>query len=188
MSGQIVGYQRVSTIDQNVARQLDGVTVGKMFTDHASGKDTKRPQLRACLNYLREGDELVVHSMDRLARSTADLLTTVKSLTDRGVTVRFLGPTAMTFGDTSNPCDELMLTLLGAVAQFERSMILERQREGIAIAKSKGKYKGRKPALTPEQVTEVAERLGRRESATALAREFGVSRATIYNVRARSTA
>ena len=183
-AGQTVGYVRVSTTDQNTARQLDGVTVDKVFTDHASGKDTNRPELTACLEYVRDGDELVVHSMDRLARSLVDLRRTVDGLTARGVRVRFVKE-SLTFGDTNDPCAVLMLSVMGAVAEFERSLTLERQREGIAIAKREGRYTGRKVALSPAQAREVTARLAGGESAAALAREFGVSRATVYNTRHR---
>lgn len=187
MSGAIVGYVRVSTVDQNTERQLDGIHVDEMFTDHASGKDTKRPALDECLRFLRKGDELVVHSMDRLSRSVVDMLSTVEKLTGRGVRVRFVKEN-LTFGDTTNACNDLMLSIMAAVAQFERSMMLERQREGIAIAKAKGVYKGRKPALSDVQAAEVVARLAAGESATELAREFGVSRATVYNARERKGA
>ncbi|MDV3124676.1 recombinase family protein [Mycobacterium sp. 21AC1] len=183
-NGQTVGYVRVSTADQNTARQLDGIQLDRVFTDHASGKDINRPELKAALDYVREGDTLVVHSMDRLSRSTVDMLSTVQGLAARGVQVRFVKE-ALTFGDTANPCNELMLTIMAAVAQFERSLILERQREGIAIAKAAGKYTGRKPSLTTDQAEAVATRLDGGESATTLAREYGISRATVYNTRDR---
>lgn len=185
--GQTVGYVRVSTADQNTERQLDGIQLDKVFTDHASGKDTNRPQMQAMLAHVREGDELVVHSMDRLARSLVDLRRTVDDLTGRGVTVRFVKE-GLTFGDTNDPCAVLMLSVMGAVAEFERSLLLERQREGIAVAKGKGVYKGRVPSLTEEQAEAVAQRLTEGESASALAREFGVSRATVYNTRDRAAA
>lgn len=184
--GQIVGYLRVSTIDQNTDRQLDGFHLDKIFTDKASAKDTNRPQLQQCLAYVRDGDTLVVHSMDRLARSLVDLRRTVDDLTARGVRVQFVKE-SLTFGGDDDPCAVLMLSVMGAVAEFERSMILERQREGIAIAKAKGVYKGRVPSLTEDQATEVADRLASGESAAALAREYGVSRATVYNSRQRVT-
>ena len=183
--GQTIGYQRVSTTEQNTARQLDGLEFDKVFTDHASGKDTNRPQLTACLEYLREGDELVVHSMDRLARSLVDLRRIVDNLTDRGVSVRFVKESMTFTRDESDPCSVLMLSVMGAVAEFERSLILERQREGIAVAKAAGKYKGRKAALSDAQARQVADRLAEGESATALATEYGVSRATVYNTRQR---
>jgi DNA invertase Pin-like site-specific DNA recombinase len=178
--GQTVGYVRVSTADQNTDRQLDGLQVDKVFTDHASGKDTNRPQFQAMRAHVREGDEVVVHSMDRLARSLVDLRRTVDELTGEGVRVRFVKE-GLTFGDTNDPCAMLMLSVMGAVAEFERALLLERQREGIAVAKAKGVYKGRRPVLTHEQSDEVKRRLAAGESAAALSREYEVSRATIYN-------
>ncbi|BBZ64510.1 recombinase family protein [Mycolicibacterium monacense] len=183
--GQTVGYVRVSTVDQNTDRQLDGLELDKVFTDRASGKDTNRPEMQACLKYLRDGDQLVVHSMDRLARSLVDLRRTVDELTGRGVTIRFVKEGLTFTRDTNDPCAVLMLSVMGAVAEFERSLLLERQREGIAIAKTKGVYKGRVPSLTDDQAQLVATRLAEGESASALAREFGVSRATVYNTRNR---
>lgn len=185
MTGQQVGYIRVSSVDQNTDRQLDGIALDKVFTDHVSGKNTDRPELRACLEYVREGDTLNIHSMDRLARNLEDLMRTVREQTDRGVMVRFVKEN-LTFTGDDSPMSRLLLSMLGAVAEFERSMIRERQREGIEIAKSKGVYKGRKPALTDEQTAVVLERLASGESPVDLAREFGVSRATVYNVRARA--
>jgi DNA invertase Pin-like site-specific DNA recombinase len=178
--GQTVGYLRVSTADQNTDRQLDGLQLDKVFTDHASGKDTNRPQFQAMRAHVREGDEVVVHSMDRLARSLVDLRRTVDEFTAEGVRVRVVKE-GLTFGDTDDPCATLMLSVMGAVAEFERALLLERQREGIAIAKSKGVYKGRKPSLSAEQSDEVKRRLAAGESAAALSREYDVSRATIYN-------
>ncbi|QBJ96799.1 recombinase family protein [Rhodococcus sp. ABRD24] len=183
-----VGYQRVSTADQNTARQLDGIEIDKMFTDHASGKDTNRPQFQACLEYVREGDELVVHSMDRLARSLVDLRRVVDELTDRGVSIRFVKEGLTFTRDESDACSVLMLSVMGAVAEFERSLLLERQREGIAVAKREGKYKGRAFALSAEQAAEMTRRLSAGESAAALAREYGVSRATVYNTAQRAQA
>lgn len=181
--GQRVGYQRVSTIDQNTGRQLDGVEVDKVFIDRASGKDTERPQLAACLEYLREGDTLVVHSMDRLARNLEDLRRLVRELTRQGVKVEFVKENLTFVGDDS-PMNTLLLSMLGAVAEFERSMILERQREGIALAKAAGKYRGRKAALTGHQADELRARLAAGESVTALAKDFGISRQTVYNYAA----
>ena len=182
--GQRIGYQRVSTVDQNTDRQLDGVELDKVFTDKASGKDTNRPELARALDYVRDGDTLVVHSMDRLARSLVDLRRTVDELTQRGVRVRFVKENLTFSSDESDPCAVLMLSVMGAVAEFERSMILERQREGIALAKAAGKYKGRKAALTDDQADELRARLVAGESVTSLAKEFGVSRQTVYNYAA----
>jgi DNA invertase Pin-like site-specific DNA recombinase len=173
-----VGYRRISSVDQNEARQLDGIDLDKTFTDKASGKDTKRPQLQACLEYLREGDELIVHSMDRLARNVEDLLRTVRSLNEKGISVQFMSE-HLTFTGDDSPMASLLLTVLGSVAQFERSLLRERQREGIAIAKRAGVYKGRKPTLTPEQAASLVAR-AHSEKKSALAREFGISRETVY--------
>lgn len=121
------------------------MALDKVFTDHASGKDTNRPQMQTMLAHVREGDELVVHSMDRLARSLVDLRRTVDDLTANGVRVRFVKEGSK-FGDTNDPCAVLMLSVIGAVAEFERSLLLERQREGIAVPKARGVYKGRMPS------------------------------------------
>ena len=177
----VVGYTRVSTIDQNTERQLDGVEADKLYTDKVSGKDTNRPQLTAALDYVREGDVFVVHSMDRLARNLEDLRRIVRELTSNGVTVKFVKE-SLTFTGNDSPMNTMLLSMLGAVAEFERSMILERQREGIAIAKAKGKYKGGKPKLSEEQVNQLKSRRANGESPSALAKEYGVSRATVYNV------
>jgi DNA invertase Pin-like site-specific DNA recombinase len=178
--GQRVGYQRVSTVDQNTERQLDGVGVDKMFTDKASGKDTNRPELARALEYVREGDTVVVHSMDRLARNLEDLRRIVRELTGNGVRVEFVKESLIFTGEDS-AINTLLLSMLGAVAEFERSMILERQREGIALARAAGKYKGRKAALTDQKAQELRVRLAGGESVTSLAKDFGVSRQTVYN-------
>ena len=180
MAGQNVGYIRVSTILQNTARQLDGVVLDKAFEDKASGKNTNRPQLAACLAHLREGDTLYVHSMDRLCRNLEDLRRIVRELTSRGVIVKFQKE-SLSFTGEDSPMSNLLLSMLGAVAEFERSIILERQREGIAIAKVDGKYKGRKPALTIERVKELKLRASTGEKKAVLAREFGISRETVYS-------
>ena len=178
-TGQHIGYRRVSSLDQSSARQLDGMRLSKTFTDQASGKDTNRPQLRAALDYCREGDTLVVHSMDRLARSLVDLRQLVKDLTTRGVGVEFVKENLRFVGEDA-PIAVLLLSLLGAVAEFERALILERQREGIAIAKAAGKYKGRRRALSAAQQGELCRRVALGEPKTVLAREFGISRETVY--------
>lgn len=151
----------------------------KTFTDKASGKDVKRPQLQAALEYLRDGDVLVIHSMDRLARNLDDLRRIVTDLTGRGVQVQFMKEGLLFTGEDS-AMSKLLLSVMGAFAEFERALLKERQREGIAIAKKAGVYKGRKPSLTPERVKELRTRIDGGEKKAALAREFGISRETLY--------
>lgn len=143
MHGQRIGYIRVSTLDQNPDRQLEGVQVSKVFIDKASGKDTQRPQLEALLSYVREGDTLVVHSMDRLARNLDDLRRMVQQLTGRGVRIEFVKE-SLAFTGEDSPMANLLLSVMGAFAEFERALIRERQREGISLAKQRGVYRGRK--------------------------------------------
>lgn len=182
--GETVGYIRVSTADQNPARQLEALAgCDRTFIDRASGKNADRPELAELLRYVRAGDTVRVKSPDRLARSTTDLLALVKQLRDEGAAVEFTDNPEL---NTDTPQGELMLTILAAVAQFERATARERQAEGIALAKAKGKYRGRKPALSSGQAAEAAERLDGGESASALARAYGVSRQTIYNARAKA--
>lgn len=187
MPGKDIGYIRVSTHDQNTARQLDGVHLDKVFEEHASGKNAQRPALQACLEYVRDGDVLHVHSIDRLARNLQDLLSIVTGLKEKGVTVKFRKEKldfAGNDGGKSDAFQELQLHIIAAVAQFERALILERQREGIAIAKKTGRYKnvGRKPALSGGQVNELRTKLEKGTKVAALAREYGVSRQTIYSL------
>jgi len=177
--GKRFGYIRVSSLDQNTARQLEGLDLDKVYTDKASGKDTKRPQLQAVLGHLREGDVLVVHSMDRLARNLVDLRNIVEGLTERDVQVHFIKEN-LTFTGDDTALSKLLLNVMGAVAEFERALSKERQREGIAIAKKAGVYKGRKPSLTPEKATELRARVAAGEKRARLAREFGISRETLY--------
>ena len=179
MHGQRIGYIRVSTLDQNPDRQLEGAQVNKVFSDKASGKDTQRPQLDALLGYIREGDTLVVHSMDRLARNLDDLRRLVQQLTGRGVRIEFIKE-GLTFTGEDSPMANLLLSVMGAFAEFERELIRERQREGIALAKQRGAYRGRKPALNSTETAELRRRVEAREPKAALAREFGISRATLY--------
>jgi DNA invertase Pin-like site-specific DNA recombinase len=177
--GQHVGYLRVSSVDQNEVRQLEGLELDKTFTDKASGKDAKRPQLEHLLSFVREGDTVFCHSMDRLARNLDDLRRIVLGLTERGVHVVFVKET-LTFTGEDSPMSNLLLSVMGAFAQFERELIRERQREGIAIAKREGKYGGRKPSLTTERAVELRQRVSLGGSKAALAREFGISRDTLY--------
>jgi DNA invertase Pin-like site-specific DNA recombinase len=177
--GKRVGYVRVSSQDQSELRQLDGIELNKTFMDKASGKDTSRPQLQACLEYLRDGDVLLVHSMDRLARNLDDLRRIVNDLTHRGIQVQFMKE-QLVFNDEDSAMSKLLLSVMGAFAEFERTLLRERQREGITIAKKKGVYKGRKPSLNPERVQELRARIALGEKKAALAREFGISRETLY--------
>lgn len=179
MNGHQIGYRRVSSIDQNTARQLDGVSLDKVFEDKASGKDTHRPQLQACLEFIRQSDTLHVHSMDRLARNLVDLLALVKGLTAKGVAVEF-HKERLTFTAEANPMQDLQLAVMGAVAEFERSMIRERQREGIAKAKADGKHLGRAKMLSTAQVEEIKSRIKAGETVKALALEFNISRQSLY--------
>jgi DNA invertase Pin-like site-specific DNA recombinase len=185
--GQRVGYVRVSTVDQSTARQLEGVEVDRVFTDKASGKDTDRPQLQACLAFLRDGDTLAVHSMDRLARNLMDLRRMVEELVARGVAVEFVKE-RQTFTGKADPMATLMLSLMGAFAEFERAIIKERQREGIAIAKAAGKFKKeRAKKLTPADVGAIREQAAAGVPKAEIARTYGISRETLYQYL-RSTA
>ena len=179
--GQLVGYIRVSSYDQATDRQLDDMPLDRVFTDKVSGKDTERPQLQALLAYVREGDTIVVHSMDRLARNVDDLRRLVQSQTKRGVRVQFVKENLVFTGEDS-PIADLMLSVLGAVAQFERDLIRERQREGIALAKQCGVYRGRRKSLAPDGVTELCRRAGAGEKKALLAREFGICRRRCTNI------
>ena len=180
MTGKTVGYVRVSSDDQNTARQLDDQKLDKVFTDKVSGKSVDRPGLQQMLEYVREGDTLLVHSIDRLARNLIDMRQLVATLTEKGVTVRFIKESLIFQPGTNNDMNNLMLSMLAAFAEFERSMIRERQREGIAIAKAEGRMKGRPTSLTAKQIESIKERAEKGESKVGLAAEFNVTRTTIY--------
>lgn len=170
-----VGYVRVSSVDQSTERQLDGVALDKVFTEKVSAATTDRPQLQAMLEYVREGDTIVVHSIDRLARSLVDLLKLVEDLTQRGVHIYF-DKEKLEFTGEDSPSQNLMLQMMGAVAQFERAMIKERQREGIAKAKQKGVYKGRTKTVDDDAIrAAVSGGLSFRKAAE----ELGVSLSTV---------
>ena len=178
-----IGYKRVSSVDQNDARQLDGIAVDFALTDKASGKDTARPQLQALMAMdLAPGSVIVVHSMDRLARSVDDLRRLVQHFTGRGMAVEFVTEGRTFTGSTVDPMDNLMLSMLGAFAEFERAMIGERQREGIAKAKERGVYKGRARALTADRAAALrqADKDRGGKNRAELARTFKVSRETLY--------
>ncbi len=174
-----MAYIRVSSLDQNTARQLDGIAVDRTFTDSASGKNTQRPQLDAMVSFVREGDSVTVHSMDRLARNLDDLRRIVHELTAKGVRVQFVKE-QLTFTGDDTAMANLLLSVMGAFAEFERSLILERQREGIALAKQRGAYRGRKRSLSADQMTELRRRAADGVAKTTLAADFAISRETVY--------
>ena len=185
MHGQRIGYTRVSSLDQHLERQLDGVALDRVFADKVSGKDTQRPQLEELLRFAREGDTVIVHSMDRLARNLDDLRSLVSTLTRRGVRVEFIKE-GLTFTGEDTPMATLLLSVMGAFAEFERALIRERQREGIALAKQRGAYRGRKKALSTEQADELRRRVAAGEQKAQVARAFSISRETLYQyMRAR---
>lgn len=179
MHGQRIGYVRVSSFEQNPERQLDGVAVNRMFTDKASGKDTQRPQLKELLAFARDGDTVVVHSMDRLARNLDDLRQLVQQLTRRGIRIEFVKE-GLTFTGEDSPMAQFMLSVMGAFAEFERSLLRERQREGIALARQRGAYRGRKKSLSEEQIADLRRRIAAGDYKAQIARDLGVSRETIY--------
>lgn len=182
VTGQKIGYARVSSKDQNLDRQLAALKkekVFRVFTDTVSGSSTQRPGLDGALNYVRAGDQLIVVSMDRLARSLIDLHRLVDELAERGVSVKFLKE-GQTYSLDSSPVAKLMLGLLGSVAEFERSIIRERQAEGIAKAKARGVYKGRAKVLNEEQVVQAREWVSEGVPKAEVARRFGIGRTTLY--------
>lgn len=182
--GWNVAYKRVSSADQNTERQLEevGVTFDKVFEDKASGKDLARPEFEKMLSALRDGDTVYVHSMDRLARTLADLEKTVREFNAKGVTVRFLKEgLAFEPEKAVSPIATLTLQLLGAFAQFERAMIRERQREGIEAAKKRGNvYKGGERKFTTAQLVEARQRRDAGEAVSKIAESMGFSRQTLY--------
>ena len=175
-----IAYVRVSTVDQNDERQREALAafqIDKWFCEKVSGKDTNRPQLQAMLEFVREGDTVYVHDFSRLARSTADLLNIVDTLAAKGVHLVSRKEAV----DSSTPTGKLMLTMIGAIAEFERANLLERQREGIAIAKTKGKYTGRRPMPLPDNFERVVARWRAGEITAAEAmRQTGLKPNTFY--------
>lgn len=187
MNGQKIGYIRVSTLDQNTARQeaeLANHNLDKLFIDKVSGKNLDRPQLREAMNYLRSGDTLYVHSMDRLARNLLDLRSIVQDLSAKHVKVEFLKENLVFTGEDS-PMSLLLLSVMGAFAEFERSLIRERQREGIAAAKSRGVYAGRKPSLNESMRSDIQSRLDAHVSKTQICKDYGIARQTLYSFLAK---
>ena len=174
-----IGYIRISTTDQNTARQevlMEELGVGQVFIDRMSGKSTDRPELKRMMNFVREGDVVMVESISRFARNTRDLLELVEKLTAKGV--EFVSKKEAI--DTTTPTGKFMLTVFGAVAELEREYILQRQKEGIAIAKANGVYKGRKPIERPELTAVVALWRGGKITATAAMRRLDMKPSTFY--------
>lgn len=180
----LIGYERVSTARQNLERQTVALEVERLFTDHASGKSTARPALLEMLDFARAGDTVRVVSMDRLARSLPDLLALVTALNTNGVRVEFLAERLNFAPGSHKPLDTLMLQLLGAFAEFERRLILERQREGIERAKARGVYKGRARALSPGQLDGARRDVEAGVPLAKVARRLGVARSTLYDALA----
>lgn len=178
----IFNYKRVSTIDQSTERQLLGINADREYIEKVSGKNMDRPQLQAMLLNIRAGDIINVHSMDRLARNTKDLLNIVEEITTKGAKVIFHKENLTFASDKQDPYQKMMMTMLGAVAELERNLILERQREGIAIAKAKGKYKGKQNKLSQEQIAEIQKLYAQRINISTIAKQFQVCRNTVYNV------
>lgn len=177
-NGKNIAYVRVSTLEQNEARQREALqpyNIDKWFIEKASGKDTQRPKLQEMLEYIREDDTVYVEEFSRLGRSTADLLATVKQIEDTGA--KFISLKEKF--DTHTPAGKLQMTMMAAIAEFERSMILERQREGIAIAKREGKYKGRKAVSVPNIGEYYQKYMSRQATKTSIAEELGISRTTL---------
>lgn len=178
--GEQLGYIRVSTAVQNTERQLAEMVLDRIFEDKLSGKDTNRPQLQELLQYARKGDTVHVHELSRLGRNLADLQNLVKQFNDKGVTVVFVHEGLTFTADKNNKMQTLMFQIMGAFAEFERSLILERQREGIAIAKANGAYKGRKQEMTNERIAELKKRIEAGEPKAVIAKSMGISRDTLY--------
>lgn len=173
-----IAYVRVSTVEQNEARQLEGLkkyNIDKWFTEKVSAKDTNRPQLKAMIEFARHDDTIYVHDFSRLARSTKDLLDLVEQLRSKGIHLVSNKENL----DTSTPTGKLMLTMIAAINEFERDNMLERQREGIAEAKKDGKYKGRQEVKRSDIGTHYQRYMNREISKPKLAKELNVSRVTL---------
>jgi DNA invertase Pin-like site-specific DNA recombinase len=178
----IFNYLRVSTILQNTERQLVDVVCDRLYEDKLSGKDTNRPQFQLMMNNLRSGDVINVHSLDRVGRNTKDILEIVQEVKDKGCQIYFHKENLKFDGTKSDLYSDLMLTILAGFSEFERNIILERQREGIAIAKAKGVYKGRKKKLTDEQLEDMKIDFNAGLAKTEIAEKYGVTRAYVYQL------
>lgn len=174
-----IGYIRVSSVGQNTERQLDGMALDRKFTDKCSGSTKDRPQLKRLLEHVREGDAVYVHSIDRMARDLRHLLEIIDFFKDKGVDIHFVKEGLSYTPNQVNPMQDMMLQVMGAVSQFERSLILERQREGIEKAKAKGVYKGRKKSVDRERVAAL---LKQGMNKSEIARTLGIGRVSVYRV------
>lgn len=180
MSGKKIGYIRVSTGDQNPERQLQGMQIDKKFIDYSSAKSRRRPQLALMLEFVREDDILYIHSMDRLARNVKDLRNIVDELIEKKVHVHFLKENLIFDGKESS-MSNLLLSIMGAFAEFELAFIQERQREGIIVAKKNGKYKGRMKSLNNEEIVWLKNQVRTtRKTKVLLAKQLNISRNTLY--------
>ena len=175
-----IGYIRVSTVDQNTARQLNDIALDETYTDKCSGKDKNRPELQSMLKSIRKDDTVHVHDISRMARNTRDLLELVETITGKGATLRFHKDNLIFSPDKSDPRSDLMLTMLAGMSKFERDMLLERQREGIEIAKQQGKYKGRPKSVDRERIAKL---LNEPMSIRKIAKELGISPSTVQAVK-----
>lgn len=176
-----IGYKRVSSVDQNTDRQLPELQLDRIVEDKASGKSIDRPGLRELISYAREGDVIYVHSLDRLARNLKDLIEIVNQLKAKKVELITIKEN-LTFNQSNNPMSDLLLHIFGALAEFERSFILERQREGIAIAKKKGKFLGRPKMITDDQELDICKLINLNYSIAGLSKKYQLSRQTIYKI------
>ena len=179
MTGKRIGYIRVSTAQQNTDRQLEGIAVDRTFLEKVSAKDANRPEFEEMMKFLRDGDTLIVHSMDRLCRNLEDLRRTIRELTSKKVKVQFIKENLIFTGDDS-PMNMMLLNVMGAFAELERALMLERQREGIAIAKAAGKYRGGRPKLSNEQIADLKARVAQGVPKSRVAKDFKITRETVY--------
>ncbi len=180
MIGKTIGYIRVSTVGQNTERQLEGIDLDKVFEEKASAKTKDRPRLNEMLEYIREGDSVIVHDISRLARNIQDLHYLVEEITAKGATLQFKKEGLTFSDDKKDPMSQLLLSMLGAVYQFEREIMKERQREGIAMAKAKGKFKGRPKTISNEEIMKV---VSQGNSIAKTAEILGVSKSSVQRAK-----
>ena len=183
-----IGYIRISTTEQNTARQDESLSLhqlDKIFTDKCSGSTIERDGLTQMMEYVRTGDHIYVHAIDRLARNVSNLREIVDNLKEQGVSITFISNNLTFTPDATNPMSELMLNMLASFAEFERSLIKERQREGIAKAKERGVYKGRPESIDREKIKEMIEE---GVKPTTIQKELGLSKASFYRIKAELAA